>query len=376
MPALKRQATLVFLSWIVICAPIAGLLWRYNESTIPWVAITAIVLLYQGWLLWRDLPLNYRPDDPTKTPLNRLGLGNHISLIRVPFIAATIGFWVLPWPGGRSEWIAWLPAILYSISWLLDFFDGYAARVTNTITVLGSRLDGNLDGFGLLASAVLAFVYGQVGWWYLLAAATRYLYDLGIWLHKRRGGTLRDLPPSDPRRTQAAIQMIFLSIMLWPIFEPPITQLASICFVLPFILGFVSDFFYVTGYTDLAFNAPQIQNMRRWTVATTLAFINRWVVLFFIGWLIIEWPPAPLFVADILFFLAVLFGVAGRSVGLALILTVGFHSRFHPYDLHLIGATISTILLAFIGTGPYSFWQPETKIMAARAGSKKIAVDS
>ncbi len=371
MSALKREATLVYLSWIILTAPIAVLLWVYDEPTWLWLALTAVVLVYQGWLLWRDLPLNHRPDDSTKTPLNKLGLGNHISLVRVPFIAATIGFWLLPWPGDRLGWLAWVPAILYSISWVLDFFDGYAARVTNTITVLGSRLDGNLDGFGLLASAVLAFIYGQVGWWYLLAAATRYLYDIGIWLHKRRGGTLRGLPPSDPRRTQAAIQMIFLSIMLWPIFEPPITHLASICFVLPFILGFVSDFFYVTGYTNFAFNAPEIQNMRRWTPATALAFLNRIAVLFFVGWLIVEWPPAPLFIIDVILFLAVLFGVAGRSVGLALILVVGFHSRFHPYDLHLICVTISTILLAFIGTGPFSLWQPETKIMAARAGSGK-----
>lgn len=369
--ALKRETSLVLLSWLVFAGAGYFLLQSQQENALVWLLTTLVVLLIQGVILWRDLPQNYRPDNKAEI-LSTLGLGNHISLVRVPFIAGTIGFWLLPWPADRASWVAWLPAILYSISWALDFFDGYAARVTNTITVLGSRLDGNLDGLGLFAAAVLSWQYGQTGWWYLLAAATRYLYDIGIWLHTQRGGTVLALPPSDPRRTQAAIQMIFLSIMLWPIFYPPVTTLASICFVLPFLLGFLSDFLYVTGATKTSFNAPQIQGLNQWTASSIVAFLNRALVAGLLIWLIAEQPSWPLLIFDVLFLAAVVFGVAGRSVGLALILLVGFHSITHAYDWHLIGLIISTILLAFIGTGPYSRWQPETQIMAHRAGQRNL----
>ena len=197
-----------------------------------WMLLTLSVLLILLRTLWVHLGENHRPAVPELLPT--LGIANLISLLRGLLLAMLAGFLFSPWPPGR---LALLPGALYTAAVALDYADGFAARLTNCPTVLGSTLDITLDGLGTLIAPLVAVWYGQLPVWYLLVSAARYLFLFGIWLRRRLGMPLRDLPPSAVRRALAGVQFGFISAVLWPVFKPPATWIGATIFMLPFLAG-------------------------------------------------------------------------------------------------------------------------------------------
>ena len=59
-----------------------------------------------------------------------------------------------------------------------------------------------------------------------------------------------DLPHSFRRRAYAGVQMGIITAMLVPLFTPPSTTIAATFFMLPFLGGFLYDWFLVTGRID------------------------------------------------------------------------------------------------------------------------------
>ncbi|HEY52033.1 MAG TPA: hypothetical protein G4N94_01075 [Caldilineae bacterium] len=57
--------------------------------------------------------------------------------------------------------MSWLPAFLFLLALLSDFFDGYLARRSDHVTQLGQALDMAIDGMGVLLAALLVIVWGQ-----------------------------------------------------------------------------------------------------------------------------------------------------------------------------------------------------------------------
>lgn len=77
----------------------------------------------------------------------------------------------------------------------IDFFDGFVARYTSRETRLGAILDIEFDGLGILIAVGLAIQYGHLPPWYLILGMARQLFILGIWLRRRLGKPVRELPP-------------------------------------------------------------------------------------------------------------------------------------------------------------------------------------
>jgi CDP-diacylglycerol---glycerol-3-phosphate 3-phosphatidyltransferase len=92
----------------------------------------------------------------------------------------------ISWPG--------LPAIIFTLAIAADFFDGFAARVSNHVTRLGEALDMKLDGVGVLIAIILAVQYGSLPAWYLLVASARYLYLGGIYIREKKAYPVYELP--------------------------------------------------------------------------------------------------------------------------------------------------------------------------------------
>jgi CDP-diacylglycerol--glycerol-3-phosphate 3-phosphatidyltransferase len=242
MTSLRRQwAAQAVLSALAAGAAWAGLRawWGLGYAT-GWLATSGLVLGYLLWTLWRLLRYNQRQGEQVLLP--SLGAGNTLTFVRGVLVAGLAGF--LFWP--RSEgWAAWIPGVFYTVAGLLDYLDGYLARITNHTTRLGELLDLNVDGIGVLAATLLVVQYGQAPWWYLLVGLVRYLFVFGLWLRRRLKLPIYDLPPSIRRRAFAGLQMGFLFVMLWPVFTPPATHLAALVFSVPFLGGFLYDWLLV-----------------------------------------------------------------------------------------------------------------------------------
>jgi CDP-diacylglycerol---glycerol-3-phosphate 3-phosphatidyltransferase len=356
--------------------------WEPHNS-IRWLITSSIGLSVLLWVLWQNLDQNYRPGEVSLLPT--FGPGNSLTLLRGTLLAMLAGFLFLPQP---ENILTWSPAIIFTLAIAADFFDGFAARVSNHVTRLGEALDMKLDGVGVLIAIILAVQYGSLPAWYLLVASARYLYLAGIYIREKKAYPVYELPPSIRRRAFAGLQMGFVSAMLWPIFTPPGTSVAALIFAIPFLSGFLLDWLYASGVLQASTgqnlaSASRLLN-RALPIALRLVLIAVIPVLVWerfqsysnpdpaysaitqfspeIAWLM-------LFTLEIIGMLLVVIGAAGRVVSIAGLLLIGinqFYASLHPLQYLLIVLYISII---YLGTGPYSLWKPEDRLIYRQAGT-------
>lgn len=349
-----------------------GLLLGRAESILyaqHWFLLAAVVLAFELWQVWRALPLNHREGENEVLPT--FGPGNGLSLARGTLIALLAGFLLLPRP---EEMLAWLPAALYILADFTDFFDGYLARRSNMVTRLGERLDMNHDALGVMVATLLAFQYGTVPWWYAVFGFARYFFVFGLWQRRRRGLPVFDLPPNPSRRGFAALQMGFVTAMLFPILQPPGTTVAATLFMLPFIAGFGYDWLHVSG--RLGAPAPeatrrgrQVWQVLRDFIPLGLRMVAVGVFLYWFkeqaglappwGWL--EWICAA----------ALALGWAARFFSVTALLLLG--GRFAAFGTDTAGWLLlaAGVGLIFLGPGKWYLWGPEEWFVHNRAGERR-----
>ena len=314
--------------------------------------------LFWEFVLWQIKPRLSLNRTHTEAPLYKtLGWGNRLTILRGLLIAMTGGFLLLP---HGNEFNDLLPALFYTIAAILDRVDGFVARKSKQVSLLGSELDITFDAFGLVIAPLIAISLGRIDSSYLLLSAAYYIYRWGFRYRSQRGLPLFN-PPSNPvRRTLAGFQMGLFAVMLWPVFNPPFTIITGVAFMLPVLFGFVVDWWVVCGWLQprLVINLDQLSyqyfqpclrgllllllipiasNGDFFNVLGNFAGIKLFILLASLG--------------------LILFGTAGRIGALVLLLFVGVY--FDNITPTFLGAslifTISWILL--LGTGRFSLWQ-------------------
>lgn len=352
-----------------------------------WLILVLIVLAYQTLLVWSELGNNRRSEkDPL---LKSFGWGTRVSLFRGLCIGLMAGFILNPKLEGS---LAWLPAVLYTLGDFADYFDGYLARITNHETILGERLDLELDALGLLAAVTLAVWYGSLPWWFLFIGMARYVYAFGIWLRRKQGKPEYELPPSTSRRAIAGLTMGFISVTLWPIAPKIPTTIAGVVFMTPFAASFARDWLVVSGQLDP--NSRRYRAFRSWAKRV-----------------LIQWTPIPIRLAllasvgptamrkaaqftnevarfadngfpnpeiivivfgllEAIGVILVSLGIAGRFAAFALLFPIGFTIVGFGLDFPRAIALVSTLSIMILGTGSYSIWKPSDQIFVRRAGER------
>jgi len=358
--------------------------WRDSQGTLyamRWTILSAAAMLYQLWVLWKGLEHNFRPAEGRL--LSSFGAGNRMTLLRGVFVACLAGFLLVPRPAG---WLAWIPGVLYTLAVSADFLDGYLARISGTVTKLGEILDMSFDGLGVLVAALLAVRYGQVPFWYLSVALARYVFLGGTHLRAWLGKPVYELPPSTSRRTFAGLQMGFIAIVLLPAFSPPGTHIAATVFALPFLLGFTRDWLSVSGVLRHENKtSPRLQAI----VGDWAPVLLRLAILFLsagpISQRIINYPqqvdfytargmPSAEVGVLILAMLEaitvglLLLGISGRATAVVALLVLGFNQIFASLTSSQILLMIACTIILFTGTGAFSLWTPENRIIYRRAG--------
>ena len=215
--------------------------WR-PDAVRRWALLAGCVLVTELIFLWRWLPDNYR--QPGQRLLPVLGMGNLLTIMRGLLVGLLAGFLGGGWPPG---WLACLPAGLYSLAAVGDWLDGYVSRKTHYTTHLGRRLDMEVDALGLLVATSLAVQYGQLPVWYLCLGFAPYGFGLGQWWRGWRGKPVYSLPPRATRAVIGGCQVGFISVVLWPVFSPPLTTLVGLLFVIPTAVSFSHDWLAVSG---------------------------------------------------------------------------------------------------------------------------------
>lgn len=352
-----------WLGWVLIATAawlgLMVLLSRSGQYSVWFMLSSAPVLGWQFWRLWLFLPDNRAGADQPIRP--RFGAANWISIGRGVLFAYLAGFIRLSQPDG---WVAWLPGSFYLVAVVLDYVDGAVARLTGSTSMLGEKLDMDMDGLGILIATLAAVNFGQVPLAFLLVGLARYLFLFGIWLRKRKGLSVYELPPRRKRRGLAGAQMGFLATILFPVFTPPATFVAAYFFLIPFVLFFLLDYLAVCGWSPT-------WKRDLWTGFLNWVFVLR---LFLAGVgmvLLILFPARP--VLQLLLFticlLLVLTGTAARIAALGLMFFAGFALRLNPFDAWQWTLLLLSLLVFWLGSGRYSLWQPENFILYRRIGA-------
>jgi CDP-diacylglycerol--glycerol-3-phosphate 3-phosphatidyltransferase len=389
----KRWASILTLQALLLLAGTTVLLnWWTEGYAIRWLGLAALSSLVYLGILWRSLAFNSRPGE--KILLPDLGPGNLLTILRGLFLALLMGFLLSPWPPG---WLAWVPGLLYSIVAIADLFDGYLARKFDHQTLMGERLDLSLDGLGMLVASILLVQYGQVPAWYLLVGLARYLFVAGIWLRRMLDKPVFELGPNPTRRPFAGAQMGFAAVVLYPFFGPPGTALAAALFAVPFLVGFTVDWLEVCGVNFSGFfQRAKIENYDGQNKRLLKNIFVTWLPLVFRGSLVViigYWVFQNSIGQDIIsglsqvsfstsFFpwlsglvliigigtLMIALGAAGRIAALIILFGVGIYVNNYGLDVTEALLVIVAAALLYLGTGPYSLWNPEQGIISRRLG--------
>ena len=356
--------------WVIdllILAVGSILTYRFLHCGGSWAAKVAAVMIYQQLFLLRN-----RKKILSGENLDRLwGLANILSLLRGTMIAVLAGFLFAPKPVGT---IGWLPALLYTLLAALDFFDGYWARKSNTVTRMGELLDQEYDALGILVAVVLVVQWRHLPPAFLYIGAAKYVFAWAAACRTVRNRPVYPLPPSYMRRRLAGFQMGILAVFLWPIARPPGTVLAEPIIGVPLLLGFLRDWLLASGALD-----PEDPGYRKikdtfyrigqtWlpliirtvlaAAALTVAVTGFRRAALQASWMTGMVPhPGPLTVAyTTLRLLLVVVLIAGRftsPAALLLLLLEGiriFLGRMDPWGAVIVS---STLLLYLFGPGPY-----------------------
>ena len=331
-----------------------------------WLLLASMALAVQMGILWVVLPQNHPMADARLFPT--LGYGNALTIVRGLLVGLLAGFLFGPTPIGL---LAWAPALLYGIERIIDFFDGFVARISRHETRLGEILDMEFDGLGILIAVALAVQYGKLPPWYLLLGVSRPLFVLGIWLRQRAAKPVHDLPPSDHRRIIAGLQTSFVAATLWPVLAPPLTLFASYLFALPLVLSFGRDWLVVSGVVDPA--APAYQSAR---------FAGKRIVE---GWLplaarvlgagvamMILWPEGLDAGMDLFWMLAallLLLGVISRMSALMLGILAAIEATVFGLGLDNGLLLACTVAVMHLGGGRLALWSPEERPLHAKLGA-------
>lgn len=252
----SRQPALMQLQkqWSVLALILLGVLLllsiipmvRFGWSvTLNWLAPAAVLAGLQLAEIRRFLPQNHHPDD--NRLFGTLGSANILTIIR-GFLFVCVGGSLLAPP--LSGVFSWVPGLLYTIGVILDRFDGYLARKSGQVTVMGAQIDMRFDALGILIVTLLGLQWGLLPPWYISVGIAFYLYDFGLRSRHRKRKPVHALPENPNRPVLAGMQMGFLAASLWPVFLPAVLRTVAPVFGLPMVVTFVRDWLFATGRLD------------------------------------------------------------------------------------------------------------------------------
>lgn len=344
--------------------------WPATDA-VQWLALALATMAVQMIVLWWALRFNHHPDGDALFP--DLGVANGMTLTRGLLTCLMAGFLFGPNPMG---WLAWAPALLYMTERVIDFFDGFVARYTSRETKLGTILDMEFDGLGILIAVGLAIQYEHLPIWYLILGLGRQLFVLGIWIRQRLNWPVRDLPPSDHRRLIAGFQTGFISIILWPVWTTEVAMFAAWLFAAPLIFSFGRDWLAVSTTIDA--DSAHYQDVRRRAKAIVeewLPPLMRLTGALLTGWLIWQGDSLPLALTALAMVaaLSMVLGVIGRAGALALAFVAAFSAV--AIGLRFDNALLLTcaVIVLHLGSGRFALWQPEEYYLHAKLGVRNGA---
>lgn len=361
-------------------------------SAFQWLLTAAGINAYVLWLLWTALGKNHSLHNADLQP--DLGMANWLTIARAFLIGALGGFLFQRPPGSGvgAEWLIWLPGAIYIVAILMDYLDGYVARVMGSETRLGQWLDTKIDALGLLVAPALAIGYDRLPMYYISVSLAYYLFQFGIWHRNQNNRPVVEIKAHPAKRMIAGFQMGLVAMALLPVFSRPVTTIAATIFMIPLLAGFLRDALVAGGYAG----GNELQQTRwdrhvdflstKW-LPVLLRLIISLTAIYFLYEVIVtpatgdhsaaiavlnaampfNLPALPL-LAVAAFMIAA--GFMARIVALLISVLVAGTLTTWGSPLSLFVLLSCTLALMLTGSGMASTWQPEDRLLLERQGQR------
>ena len=318
-----------------------------------WLIQSSFLWAGTNYFCWSQLNLNRADSSAALYPT--LGWGNRLTILRGGLIALTGGFLLLPLPYAQLEILA---ACFYTFAAIIDRLDGFIARRTKQVSLLGNTLDINFDALGLVIAPLLAISWGKVHGSYLILSFAYYIYQWAVQRRRHAGLGIHPLTENPLRRTLAGFQMGFIACSLWPMLKPEFTVFASVCFMLPVVLGFFVDWWVLTGRCSSASSLNIGVCSQRYCQPALRILLLLAVVQ--VSWMtdLSELPGSILFGLVICTLLLTL-GFLARLGALGWLVFLGSTTLVINPELSYQFLIVANSWLLLLGTGRFSLWQAD-----------------
>lgn len=223
---------------------------RSLGQTAVGASVVVVVSLYPAIVAYVYAPRNRGGEDAKIR--DRPGPANLISLARgvpIAVLCALIAF------GSIDTRTAWAASALYGGALAADLLDGWIARRRGETSELGRHLENEVDSLGCLAASAFLVAAGTLPWYYLTIGLARYLFLLGVNIRSTMGLPTHRLRHSRSGRILAGLQMNALLVGLFPFVPDALVRIAMPFVSVPFLAGFLRDFYGVCTGRRLRLNA-------------------------------------------------------------------------------------------------------------------------
>jgi CDP-diacylglycerol--glycerol-3-phosphate 3-phosphatidyltransferase len=373
----RIAAALMLCTWLVTFFLCRNLV---QENPVALLALLPglTVAVYLSRQLLIHLDANHRVGESDRS-YPTLGAATWITLLRAVALVALAGFLPLAArpPHALPPALLWAPGLVYLGIALADLLDGYVARMEHRETELGKRLDIETDAAGMLVAVLVAVSFGRLPLLSLLVGLAYYFFIFGIWWRRKRHLPLIALQSRPYARIIAGFQMGLVAMAMLPIFNPTFTFLVAYMVMTLLLAGFARDWLVVSCRVHCDRDQQTILDLMARRVCTQLLPLALRLIILTVGAGVLGTNISPTRScwqwAQILCALLAGAGCLGRSA--ALLLTLLLSLNISPFGtsaatLALLGTSAALMLS---GTGPWSLWSPEERVLYRRDQDGSLA---
>lgn len=140
-----------------------------------------------------------------------LSLPNLLTLSRIVAVPVLVA--LLWWPGWQASYLA--AFVLYCLMGVTDYFDGYLARASGTVSKLGIFLDPIADKIMVSAVLLILTANEDIDGWHVIAALVILIREIAVsGLREFLAGVHVSVPVSRLAKWKTAFQMVALGALI------------------------------------------------------------------------------------------------------------------------------------------------------------------
>jgi CDP-diacylglycerol--glycerol-3-phosphate 3-phosphatidyltransferase len=140
-----------------------------------------------------------------------LSVPNLLTLSRIVAVPALVA--LLWWPGWQAAYLA--AFALYCLMGITDYFDGYLARASGTVSKLGVFLDPIADKIMVAAVLLILTANEDIHGWHVIAALVILIREIAVsGLREFLAGVRVSVPVSRLAKWKTAFQLIALGALI------------------------------------------------------------------------------------------------------------------------------------------------------------------